>query len=102
MSDAQIFGDSELFSGLEEEALGLAAQEADHDDENHNVIPGAWRDQMDWLDVDQPPAPSNSARAKAKHQRELLKAFFNSPQGVVAWQNRMAGLHDAEGGEDDI
>lgn len=81
---------------------GIAAQEADHEDENHNVIPGAWRDQVDWLDVDQPPAPSNSARAEAKHQRELLKAFFNSPQGAVAWQNRMAGLHDAEGGEDDI
>ena len=43
---------------------------------NHNVIPGAWRDQVDWLDVDQPHASHYSATADAKHQRELLKTQY--------------------------
>ena len=91
-----------LHNLLRQRHPGIAAQEADHEAENHNVVPGAWRDHVDWLDLNQPPAPPNSATADAKHQRELLKAFFNSPQGAVAWQKRMAGLDDAEGGEDDI
>ena len=33
---------------------GIAAHDADIDDENYNVIPSAWRDQLDWTDVDQP------------------------------------------------
>ena len=40
---------------------GVAAHDVDIDDENYNVIPGAWRDQVDWTDVAQPPAPRNSA-----------------------------------------
>ena len=66
-----------------------AGNDVDIDDDN---IPGALRDQVDWADVAQPPAPRNSATTEAKRQRDLLKAFFNSPEGAVAWQERMAGL----------
>ena len=38
----------------------FAAQEVDHEDENHNFIPGTWRDRVEWQDVDQPPAPLTS------------------------------------------
>ena len=71
-----------------------AGQDVDIDDENYNVLPGAWREQVDWVDVTQPTAARNSATTEAKHQRTLLKDFFNSPQGAVAWQERMAGLPD--------
>ena len=61
-----------------------AGQDVDIDDENYNVLLGAWREQVDWVDVTQPTAASNSATTEAKHQRKLLKDFFNSPQGAVA------------------
>ena len=60
----------------------IATPEVDHEDEAGNVIPGAWRDTVDWPDVDQPPLPPNSATVDAKHLRELLNAYFNSPQGI--------------------
>ena len=30
-----------------------AGQDVDIDDENYNVLPGAWREQVDWVDVTQ-------------------------------------------------
>ena len=90
-----------LHNLLRQRLPGIAAQEADHEDEKHNIIPGAWRDQVHWVDVDQPPVPRNSATADAKYQRDLLKAFFTSPQGAVPWQERMAGLPAVQGGQDE-
>ncbi|XP_061191561.1 putative nuclease HARBI1 [Saccostrea echinata] len=62
---------------------GIVIQEVDHEDLNHDIIPGAWRDQVDWPDVDQPNAPRNTATGDGKYHRELLKKFFSSPQGAV-------------------
>lgn len=64
----------------------ITPQEADHEDENNNVTPGAWRGQCDWPNADQQNAPPNSATADRKHHRELLKAYFNSPQGAFGYQ----------------
>ena len=72
-----------LHNLLRQRHPGLAAQEVDREDDNGNFIPGTWRDQVDWVDVDQPRASRNSARADGKHHRNLLKAFFNSQQGKM-------------------
>jgi hypothetical protein len=75
---------------------GVVVQEVDREDLNHNIIQGAWRDQVDWSEVDQPNVPRNTATADGKYHRELLKEFFNSPQGAVEWQERLAGIKDTD------
>lgn len=60
---------------------------ADREDEEHNLIPGRWRNQQlvdPLLDPD-----LNRSTKKAKEQREYLKNYINSPKGAVSWQDRM-------------
>ena len=70
----------------------MAANEVDHEDEEHNFVPGAWRHGPHWEDVPQPPARGNLATVDARHQREHLRDYFVSPVGAVDWQQRMAGV----------
>ena len=70
----------------------VAANEVDHEDEEHNFVPGAWRHGHHWEDVPQPPARGNLATVDARHQREHLRDYFVSPVGAVDWQQRMAGV----------
>ena len=70
----------------------MAANEVDHEDEEHNIIPGAWRHGPRWEDVPQPPARGNRATVDARRQREHLKDYFLSPVGAVDWQQKMAGV----------
>ena len=63
--------------------------EVDHEDGEHNLIPGAWREEVTWQEVRQAPAGRNTASLDAKKQREHLKNYFNSPGGAVPWQEKM-------------
>ena len=59
----------------------------DGEDDEHNIIPGEWRNQHQ-LD-DGMPARGHRARVEGQQQREALKDYFNSPAGAVSWQDRM-------------
>ena len=65
--------------------------EVDHQDGNHNIIPGAWRADMQMHEVPHPYA-RNRDHQMAKIQRDYLTAYFNSAAGSVPWQERLAGL----------
>ena len=66
-----------------------AAQNAvlDQYDQNQQLVPGAWRDEVNMQDMNQ--VLGGNASAEAKRQRLLLKHYVNSPQGAVPWQDRM-------------
>ena len=60
----------------------------DQEDDQHNVIPGAWRnDKSVFKELE----ATNSRRysISAKLQRDVLKVYFNSRVGRVPWQDRM-------------
>lgn len=60
----------------------------DQEDDDHQVIPGAWRDGVNMDDV-QIPRGGNLDTFDAKQQRLYLKHYVNSPVGSVSWQNKM-------------
>ena len=60
----------------------------DHEDGNHDLVAGAWRQDANMHDVDQAKGPNRDSTA-AKKQREYLKLYFNSAAGSVPWQDRM-------------
>ncbi len=61
---------------------------ADREDDEHNLIPGAWRDGRALPDIARA-LPGNHDTLAAKNQRDYLKAYYNSPVGAVPWQERM-------------
>ena len=70
------------YSTLQNSVLGT-------DDENHQIILGAWRDAglMHALKKIKGATRANTA---GKQQQEYLKHYFNSPAGSVpSWQNNM-------------
>ena len=56
----------------------------DYEDRQHNVIPGAWRNNRPLLDFARMRGNHQTHRAKA--QRNYLSAYFSSPIGAVPWQ----------------
>lgn len=66
--------------------LNIAA--LDHEDANHDIIPGSWRSDAGMLDVERC-GGTNKDTVAAKKQREYLKLYFNSFAGSVPWQDRM-------------
>lgn len=68
--------------------VALAANEVDHEDEEHNFVSGAWRDGPHCEDVPLPPARGNLATVDARHQRDHLREYFVSPVGAVDWQQK--------------
>ena len=60
----------------------------DDEDQNHNVIPGPWRDQPQLVDG-QKQGARNTANQEGKAVREYLTNYFSSPEGAVEWQDRM-------------
>jgi hypothetical protein len=64
--------------------------DVDHEDDQHNLIPGEWRQHANMHEVDQVVGPNRDA-VDGKRQRELLRLYYNSPAGAVPWQDRMIG-----------
>ncbi len=60
---------------------------ADAEDENHNVVPGAWRKDRELPSV--PVSNARNATTAAQKNRDNLKAYFLSPAGSVSWQENM-------------
>ena len=60
----------------------------DHEDLNHDIVPGSWRNGANMVDVERARC-SNKDSTAAKKQREYLKLYFNSPAGSVPWQDNM-------------
>ena len=61
----------------------------DREDDDHNIIPGSWRDDAPMDDMEERLAGNHTTRA-AKMQKLYLKHYYNSPAGSVPWQERMA------------
>ena len=66
------------YSALQNAAL-------DQEDNNHQVIPGAWRNDANLEDINNIVGGNLATRA-AKQQRHYLKHYYNSPAGAVPWQ----------------
>ncbi|VDI32446.1 Hypothetical predicted protein [Mytilus galloprovincialis] len=60
----------------------------DREDENHHLLPGAWRDETNLKDIDDVQDRNYPSKA-AKQQRLYLKHYYSSPAGKVPWQERM-------------
>ena len=60
----------------------------DDEDGAHNLIPGAWRQDANLPDLDVPPGRNRDTNL-GRRQRDYLKEYFNSPAGLVPWQDRM-------------
>ena len=56
----------------------------DREDEEGNVVPGEWRNNIQLADIDNVRG-GNIATHAGKKQRELLKLYYNSV-GAVPWQ----------------
>ncbi|KAL8572466.1 hypothetical protein ACOMHN_005612 [Nucella lapillus] len=69
-----------------------SANATDTEDGNHNIVPGMWRGQISWPDVDTP--TSGRHDGDGKRVRENLADFFGSPQGIIPWQWQKAGVLD--------
>ena len=67
---------------------GLQNAALDQEDNEHRLIPGAWRQGRNMADVDNVVCGNRLTRA-AKAQREYLKHYFNSEAVAVPWQNAM-------------
>lgn len=71
----------------------IPVNDVDHEDGEHNLVPGNWRDEVQWQDVNAPPDGRNRDTLDAKQQREYLKTYFSSPAGAVEWQDKMITPH---------
>ena len=61
----------------------------DIEDEEHNVVLGAWRDGLSVEDIDQAFRGGNVDNVSGKQQREYLSLYFSSEAGSVPWQENM-------------
>ncbi|XP_053391958.1 putative nuclease HARBI1 [Mercenaria mercenaria] len=64
----------------------------DQEDEDHNLVPGAWRNYVNLEDMENIRGGNVDGR-EAKQQRIYLKHYMNSPAGSVPWQDRMVRLY---------
>lgn len=60
----------------------------DTEDEDHNVVPGSWRDASTLADG-RPPGSRNTSSKDAKSIREYLTSYYNGELGAVHWQDKM-------------
>jgi hypothetical protein len=67
---------------------GLQNQAMDVELEDHNIVPGAWRQDRVLPDVKQGHGPTNASN-EAKNQRMYLTEYVNSDAGSVPWQDAM-------------
>lgn len=60
----------------------------DREDDNHIIVPGAWRD-VGMMHAIEMIKGATRATTAGKQQQEYLKHYFNSPAGSVPWQDDM-------------
>jgi hypothetical protein len=65
----------------------MAAGEVDQEDDQGNVVPGSWRDDVQLTDP--LTAGGNRDSRDAKNQRNYLADYYNSAQGAVPWQHKI-------------
>ena len=65
----------------------MQAPMLDREDQDHNLIPGAWRTGYEMHDINRN-LGGNTSKNRAKGQRDLLKLYY-SDIGSVPWQDRM-------------
>ena len=65
----------------------LAAGEVDVEDGEHNLVPGAWREERQMNSL--VPLFGHRLHREAKELREYLSHYYVSPAGAVPWQERM-------------
>ena len=65
----------------------LALGETDTEDTAHNLIPGSWREENQMPSL--PTLHGGRPSQEAKNMRDYLAAYYESPAGAVAWQERM-------------
>ena len=65
----------------------------DSEDKEANFIPGGWRSEVD-RDIEYLPVATsgnrNPCKKAAKEIRDMLKDYFNSPEGAIPWQHEYA------------
>ena len=59
----------------------------DQERADHNIVPGAWRDHVNLLELQR--ARGGRVAARANAQRDLIKLWCNSDVGSVPWQEEM-------------
>jgi len=69
----------------------LQNRDLDQEDQNGNLIPGAWRDVGHMAEMDAAGRASRATR-DGKRQRVYLKNYFCSAVGSVPWQDAAIGL----------
>lgn len=67
---------------------GLQNNVVDNENEDHQIVPGAWRENANMLEVENTQGANRFSTA-GKKLREYLKLYFNSEAGLVPWQDRM-------------
>jgi hypothetical protein len=60
----------------------------DREDENHQVIPGSWRDEVNLQDIEDV-RDSNYPSKAEKQQRLYLKHYYSASVGRVPWQDNI-------------
>ena len=61
----------------------------DREDDNHNIVPGAWREGRQLVGLEARALRGNVATREAREQRLYLMNYYHSEVGAVDWQDRM-------------
>lgn len=62
----------------------------DEEDDDHEIIPGTWREEGCLGDGTKDQNAPNTSSKQGKDVRSYLCDYYNSPLGAVEWQDRMA------------
>lgn len=60
----------------------------DRKDENHQVIPGSWRDEVNLQDIEDV-RDSNYQSKAAKQQQLCLRHCYSASVGIIPWQDNI-------------
>ncbi|XP_034542105.1 uncharacterized protein LOC117814732 [Notolabrus celidotus] len=58
----------------------------DRETDDHEFIPGSWRQEGQWAFHDLANNRARNPTQRAKDLRDMMKEYFNSPEGQVPWQ----------------
>jgi len=83
-----------LHNVLRSKCPQLQNRDLDQEDDNGNLVPGAWRDVGHMAEMEAAARASRATR-DGKRQRIYLKNYLSSPAGSVPWQEAAIGMaHD--------